>query len=284
MVWWRMAVAFLLSLACLAADRKGGQRRDFPSTLLKRRVPIAVHLPSAAAQRAWLERHGPGPFQIVLFLPGAYDGPEDLFRQGIFEDLARREDAGALRPALWVAVTHFKSWYADRADGTFPFDRFLREELLPALERDHPGFGGTPGARSVAGLSMGGFGALNLAGRTGLFSRCAALSPALMEPPFHNLGFLLRRSLKGTFGRDAETFASWNPWLHVGGETELYLGCGKEDKYGLAEPTLRFVEKAQKPGRKVFSSFRDGGHDWAYWTPEFKRLAPWLAGQDVPAL
>jgi hypothetical protein len=279
MVWVRMVVACFLSLACLAADRKGGVLVRFPSRLLRREVQLAVHAPSPAVLKAWADRHGPGGFGLVLFLPGAYDGPGDLFSEGIFEDLDRREASGELKPSLWIAVAHFRSWYADRADGTFPYERFLMEELLPALEREHPGFGGIPVRRAVAGLSMGGFGALNLAARTGLFARCAALSPALVDAPFRRAGFLLRPSLRRAFPDSQAAFKPWNPWVHGGGEAELYLGCGRQDKYGLAEATARFAAKAEKPGRKVAFRVRDGGHDWAYWAPEFKRLAPWLAGQ-----
>lgn len=278
----RGAMAVLLSFACLAADRKGGVLGRFESRLLRRSVPLALHVPEPAALSAWRARHGDGPLGLVLCLPGAFDGPEDFLERGVFEDLARREAEGSLRPSLWVAVAHFRAWYADRLDGRFPYERFLVEELIPALEREHPGFGGARARRSVAGLSMGGFGSLNLAGRTSLFSRCAAFSPALVEPPFARTGFLLRRSLRRAVGDDPAAFAPWNPQVHLGGETELYLGCGRQDKYGLAGPTGAFAERARKPGRTVHLSLREGGHDWRYWTPEFSRLAAWLAGGGVP--
>jgi hypothetical protein len=278
MDWMRMGLAFLLSLACLAGDRKGGRLREIPSKLLGRTVVVALHIPDPAVVSSWQARHPGARLSLVLFLPGAYDTAVDLLDQGIYEDLALRESQGSLQPALWAAVTHFRGWYADRADGTFPYERYLREELIPLLEREHPQFGGSPSSRAVAGLSMGGFGALNLAGRTGLFSRCAALSPALVEPPFGRTGFWLRRSLRRTFGEDPEGFAPWNPWRHLGGGSELYLGCGRQDKYRLAEATEAFAARATRPGRTVRLSIRDGGHDWDYWTPEFKRLAGWLGG------
>lgn len=278
----RVAVAVLLSFACLAADRKGGVTARFESRLLRRSVPLALHVPDPAALSAWRARHGDGPLSLVLCLPGAYDGPEDFLEKGVFEDLARREAEGSLQPSLWVAVAHFRAWYADRLDDRFPYERFLVEELIPALEREHPGYGGSRARRGVAGLSMGGFGALNLAGRTALFGRCAAFSPALVEPPFRRVGFLLRRSLRRAFGDDPAAFAPWNPWVHLGGETEFYLACGRQDKYGLADPTAAFAERARKPGRTVLLSLREGGHDWRYWTPEFSRAAAWLAGGAEP--
>lgn len=258
-----------LGAAVLASPAGDGVLERFPSRLLGREVRIALHVPE-----------GPPPpgARLVLALPGAWDGPGDFIDQGIFRDLSRRERAGTLRPALWVAVAHHRAWYADRRDGGFPFERFLVEELLPALERRFPGYGGRPECRAVAGLSMGGFGALNLAGRTTLFSRCLALSPALVEPPFRRAGWLLGFSLRRTFPEDPAAFAPWNPWEHLGGTAELRVACGLQDRHGLARACLAFQARCRGRGRAMDLDLGEGGHDWSYWTPQFLRLAPWLNG------
>lgn len=248
------------------------------SALLKRDVKIALHVPSAVVADRWKAAHPGSHLRLVLFLPGAYDGPEDFSRYGIAGFLADQEAKGMLPPSLWVAVEHFKSWYANRTDGTFPYERFLLEELVPRLEAEHPGFGGSPSTRSVAGLSMGGFGALNLAARSGAFSTCLALSPALIEPPFQQVGWFLRHSLKRTFPLDPARFVPWNPWKHLGGACDLVVTCGTEDKYGLAETCRTFARICQERGRPLYLQLSPGGHDWAYWTPAFKRWTPWLLG------
>ena len=176
----------LLWITTLAAALPGwgAALERIPSARLKREVPVALHVPRPEVMARWRAAHPEEPMQLVLFLPGAWDGPEDFLSQGLEAFLTEQEAKGALPPSLWVAVTHFQSWYADRQDGSFPYERFLMEELLPLLETRYPGFGGAPPARSVAGLSMGGFGALNLSARTGAFSRRLALSPAFVEAPF----------------------------------------------------------------------------------------------------
>lgn len=249
------------------------------SGLLGRKVEIALHEPTPEALSRWRAVHGDGKLRIVLFLPGGFDEPKDLLNHRIFAELSRREAAGEIVPSLWVAMEHFWAWYADRKDGHFPFARFLTEELLPQLEERFPALGGARTARSVAGLSMGGFGALNLCGRTQLFSRCAALSPAVAEPPFKQAGWWVRRSLVRAFPLDPEAFAPWNPWKHLGGDAELVLGCGLQDKYGLAEPTRDFARLRTQAGRPpVKLDLRPGDHQWSYWTKAFLDLAPWLAG------
>lgn len=273
----------LFSLAARAASSQGGSLEKFQSRLLGRKVEIAVHAPSVPSLARWTATHPGWKPRLVLFLPGGYDGPEDLLKRGIYADLAAREEAGTLAPSLWVAPEHFRSWYADRKNGRFPFERFLMEELLPSLERAYPSYGGSKEARTVAGLSMGGFGALNLAARTNAFSRCVALSPALVQPPFQTAGFWIRHSLTRTFPMDTEAFSPWNPWRHLGGNADLVLGCGTEDKYHLDEVTRAFAAKCRAGGHPpVAVLFAPGNHDWNFWKPAFENLAPWIAGEAVP--
>lgn len=246
------------------------------SERLKRDVPIALHVPAKALVDRWKAAHPGQPMQLVLFLPGAWDGPKDFLREGLEVFIADQEAKGELPPSLWVAVTHFQSWYADRLDGSFPYERFLMDELLPLLETRHPGYGGTPKARSITGLSMGGFGALNLAARTGAFSRCLALSPAFVDAPFTSYQWFIRRSLRRTFPLDPVLFAPWDPWSHLGGDAELVIGAGTEDRYHLAGACRDFARLCADRGRPVQVDLRPGGHDWAYWTPVFKDWMPWL--------
>ena len=271
---WHLCLALLVGATAQAST----PLTDFPSTRLNRSVPLALHVPSAAVVQAWSASHPSEPMRLVVFLPGAWDGPEDLGRQGLSAFLAEREALGAQAPSLWVAVTHFQSWYADRADGSFPYERFLMDELIPALEAAHPGFGGSPEARSITGLSMGGFGALNLSARTGAFSRCLALSPALVRAPFDDVQWFIRRNLRKIFPSDPQAFVAWNPWRHLGGSVELVIGSGTEDKYNLGEACQAFARICADRGRPLQVDLRPGGHDWGYWTPVFKTWAGWLAG------
>lgn len=276
-------LASCLIFAGKGAFAQGASLESLPSKLLDRKVELALHVPSEAALQRWQAAHPGWKPRLVLFLPGAYDGPKDLIKQGIYADLAAREDAAAIPPSLWVAPEHFMSWYADRKDGSFPYERFLMEELIPWLEKAHPAFGGSREARTVAGLSMGGFGALNLAARTHAFARCAALSPALVKPPFTSAGFWLRPGLKKIFPLDSKAFEPWNPWAHLGGDAELAIGCGLQDRYGIAPAAQGLAERRAAEGHPAaVLLFWPGNHDWAFWTPAFERLAPWLAGGSVP--
>ena len=278
----RVIASSLLSLAATAAFSQGGTIETFPSKLLRREVKVAVHAPDPADLTRWRAARPDRAPCLVLFLNGANDRPQDLIDQGICADLAAREHAGELPPSLWIAPENFLSWYADRRDGTFPFERFLVEELIPAMERAHPGCGGSREARTVAGFSMGGFGALNVAQRTGVFSRCVALSPAMMEAPFQGTSPRLRHDLLQAFPMEPDAFAPWDPWRHLGGDIDLVLGCGTEDRRLLAvtKGLARKRAAAGHPSAAVL--LWPGGHNWGFWTPAFERLAPWMAGGPLP--
>ncbi|HJV89164.1 MAG TPA: alpha/beta hydrolase-fold protein [Holophagaceae bacterium] len=265
-------MGLLTSFACSSLWGQVPLER-FPSRLLARDVPIAIHQPAAATVAAWQKAHPGDRLRLVLFLPGYFDGPADLHKRGIFAELDRREAEGTLAPAVWVAVTHYHAWYMDALDGSFPYRRFLLEELLPEVERRFPGFGGRADARTVAGLSMGGLAALNFAATTPLFHRCAAISPALLEPPFKKAGFFLRPGIRKAFPSDPEAFAPWNPWRHRGGDAELLLGSGLQDKYGLGKATEELATLCRRPGRAVRLKLREGGHDWDTFTPAFLEFA-----------
>ena len=186
MLGWR-ALAFCV--ACLCSPAPGAGLETIHSDGLKRDVPVAVHVPAAAAVAQWTALHPTTRMKLVLFLPGAFDGPGDFIKEGLEAFLCDQETKGMLPPSLWVAVTHFRGWYADRAVGSFPYERFLMEELIPRLEARYPAYGGSPQARSVAGLSMGGFGALNLSARTGAGLeglRQALAEAAILKNPMAN--------------------------------------------------------------------------------------------------
>ena len=273
---WRQCVGALLCFTCLGLRSQANRIDSFRSTLLNRTVKLALHIPEPSAVASFQQTHPGERPTLVLFLPGLWDGPANLLDRGIFAELSRREAAGA-RPALWVAVRNFHGWYADRKKGNFPYARFLMEELVPGLEARFQ-VGGSPAKRVVAGLSMGGFGALNLAARTEAFSRVLALSPALVEPPFRG-SWLIRWSLRRVFEESPEAFAPWNPWRHLGGRADVRLACGTSDGYGLAPVTETFAQKRREAGLPVALDLRPGGHDWHTWTPMILDNASWLAGE-----
>lgn len=125
------------------------------------------------------ERHNPlllpagggGGRPLVLVLGGFLSfGHRVLnvatWQENLPERIARLTAAGRLPPAvyLWPSCeTRYGGSQYMNSPGTGRYEDFLRDELVPAVERAH-GCGG-PSRRAAAGKSSGGYGALTLAMR-----------------------------------------------------------------------------------------------------------------------
>ena len=169
-----------------------------------------------------------------------------------------------------------RSFYADEAHG-HPYWTFLTEELprivgstLRVSDRREDTF--------VAGLSMGGYGALKWAlQHPDRIAAAASMSGAL------DIGALAGRPERrelfdrvfgGPPGVDDDLFA-----LLARTETAalppLHVSCGTEDE-DLLEGNLRFADVARGAGADVTTDFRSGTHEWGFWDTEVQTVLDWL--------
>jgi len=91
--------------------------------------------------------------------------------------------AGTVKPMLVVMPAAGNNWYVDTraAGGQDDVETALTTRLIPRIEEDFPARR-DGGGRAIAGLSMGGSGALRLGiGHPALYAAIAALSPAIWE-------------------------------------------------------------------------------------------------------
>ena len=169
-------------------------------------------------------------------------------------------------------------WYTDGASAREDkFETSLIEELIPTVEKKFKASGRRE-RRAVAGLSMGGYGALKLAlKRPELFAFAASMSGALNaarivestgEPAFEEL----LPSLREVFGDDRSATRIENDLFaiarKIGAEAAaampyIYFDCGCED--GFLEVNRSFA--ALLGEKNMAFEYREipGGHDWDYW-------------------
>ena len=187
-------------------------------------------------------------------------------------------------------------FYSDWQDGP-AWETFHLTELRRLLEREYGA--GTP--RAVAGLSMGGLGAMAYAARhPGLFAGAASFS-GLLNPQADS-DFLL--GLFGQYTPDPEAIwgdpdadkANWArhdptalaPRLEG---TRLFVSSGNgrpgpldpgADRDTLIEPTVlresrAFAQRLKHADIPVRTDFYGpGNHDWPYWERELRRALPTL--------
>jgi enterochelin esterase family protein len=263
-----LLLAILLLLAWSGVEA-GEVRRDLAlaSPALGRDIPYALYLPEAHGEP---DRR----FPIVYLLHGHGGRGPDWIDAGQLEPtLDGLIGQGSVPPLIVVMPSMGDGWYVDGPDphGLGALQTAFLQDFIPGIERLWPSQG-----RAIAGLSMGGWGAIRFAMlRPDLFVAAASLSGALVpkewvsKPPWPDF-------LQPAFGSpvDPIRFAAATPFALVDrlAATEprpsLYLLCGRDDELGLAAGAVLFHAALERAG--VASELRlvDGRHDWALWQRE----------------
>lgn len=175
------------------------------------------------------------------------------------------------------------TFYMNDADGAFRWKDMFFQEFMPYIENRYRVLKrpGAPGSlRAIAGISMGGFGALSYAMRhPGLFASAAALSASLrtafdiedMDQPEYEkrYGKVLGAKLKGK-DRMATQYPDNCPLCLAKAknaadlaQTRFFFDCGAEDCFVTGASLLHTELRAKKIPHSYL--VRPGEHDWEYW-------------------
>lgn len=248
---WR---AECLSMRSRTLDREIGYCALLPpsySTATTRRYPVLYYL------------HGLGDNQQMFLRAGGLNLVEDLWERGqLGEFLIVTPDGGS-------------SFYINSRDGREWYEDFLIREFFPAIERRYRIEPGRK-SRGIAGISMGGYGALHLAFRhPTLFASASAGSAALIKTiPSVAVTAPSQRSargiLGGVFGTPPDpTFWQRNSPLTLArtfrsAGLKIYFDCGTGDNYGF-DAGARALDKILD-SRRIPHEFHlyPGGHNWMY--------------------
>lgn len=275
------SLLFLLSIsgAAQTADNPAAgkvSKQTIKSGLMKREMPYNIYLPKNYAEKSKLDQK----FPVIYLLHGL---------TGNFENWAQKTELEKYASGysfIIVMPDGANGWYTDSA--TEPDDKyesFLIKELIPEIESKFRAKS-TRENRAVAGLSMGGYGAMKF---------------GLKYPA----NFALVGSFSGALGITDITDKNSQPWISasvmkVYGEAEsktrtendifkivrtmpaesvknlpfIYLDCGTED-FLIANNRDFVLALAEK---KIPHEYRElpGGHDWKFWNSqaaEFMRIA-----------
>src|SRR5271168_1307128 len=181
---------------------------SLPSKILARDVPYCVLLPPS------YDAEKTRRFPILYLLHGLGDNDQFLIHSGgmnLIEDLWEQHDFGEF---LIVTPAGGSSFYINSRDGKRRYEDFFLQEFMPDVEKRYRAQAGR-GSRGIAGISMGGYGALHIAFRhPQLFAAVGAHSAALIENmqniSVHNSGQLNRGGILGdAFGSPFDP-AFWN--------------------------------------------------------------------------
>jgi S-formylglutathione hydrolase FrmB len=185
-------------------------------------------------------------------------------------------------PLLIVMPDADDSWYTNSATvSQDKFEDFIAGDLIAEIDGKYRTIREKRG-RAIAGLSMGGYGAVKMALKhPELFAFAGSLSGALNAA--QNLDALrpdFRAKLLEVFGNDGSPTRTENDVFLLLKKTSaqtalpyLYLACGASDSF--LDTNRAFV--LQLSSRKIEYEYHEtpGGHTWEYWD---RALLPMLQG------
>lgn len=243
-------------------------RVDFFSDVLTLSTSMTVVLPQTAATQIGIDAVAEDRDPPTLYLlHGLSDDDTIWTRHTSIERYAAERGIAVVMPQV------HRSFYTDEAYGN-RFWTFLSEEL-PSLVGKFFRLSARREDTYVAGLSMGGYGALKWAlHQPERFAAAASLSGALdMARRSAEEPALFRR----VFGDDPVAGTGADLLALLGRPDSLprlYACCGTED--GLYADNLTFVDACRARGVAVTTEFGPGLHDWAYWDAKIQDVLAWM--------
>jgi putative tributyrin esterase len=188
---------------------------------------------------------------LLVFLHGYGGTPADTLGPPFVAALRRLGD----RAPVVLLPDGQVGWWHDRDEGRWG-SYVLREVIPTALARS----GADPHRVAIGGISMGGFGALNLGRHHDRFCAVGGHSPAILEPNDFGFGF-----------DDTRDYAR-NNLLAIARKRSPYdapvwIDVGEQD--ALRAPDALLARELRAHGADVRFHHSTGGHDGGYWGKHF---------------
>lgn len=210
---------------------------------------------------------------VLYLLHGLSDDHTVWLRRTSIERYAELWKLAVVMPAV------NRSFYTDMKYG-YKYETFISKEL-PELAQSFFPVSDKREDTFVAGLSMGGYGALKLAlGNPDKYAAAASLSGAvdIAGKPLtegiveFDLIFEDKNKLKGS--KDDLFYLAEKASASEGKRPKLYQCCGTEDF--LYEDNIRFRDFISKLSFDYTYEEERGMHEWGYWDKKIQKVLRWL--------
>ena len=279
LTWFGRFISFLVLITFLTMTVRAQQTRrvheqtvQFKSDLIGKVLPYKALLPAAYFKS---NRRYP----VLYLLHGLFGHYDDWITRTNLAEYAAGYDL------IIVTPEGNDSWYVDSA--TVPADKYesyFMRELIPDVDARYRTIKDRR-ARAVAGLSMGGYGALKYGLKyRDYFAFAGSLSGALdpANRSDEHPGFawdILRPSLTAAFGpansrarelNDLHQIARNLTAADISSLPYLYLDCGLEDGFLATNRELADILVS----KKIKHQYRQlpGGHNWEYWDRQVREI------------
>lgn len=237
------------------------------------KMNYSVYLPAnyATSQRS---------YPVVYLLHGYSDNETGWVQFGEADRIAGKAIAdGKVSPCIIIMPDGKLTWYCNSYDQKIAWEDNFINEFIPSVETQFR-IRAKKEYRAIAGLSMGGYGALKLSMRhPDLFSCCVALSSGTFtdEEILKKSDEDYERTFPGLFGKGLQGEARLNDAWKANNPLDLihsvpleklksvrfWIDCGDDDFLFNGNSTLHI--EMRKAGIPHEYRVRNGGHQWSYW-------------------
>ena len=250
------------------------QTVQFESKMVGKTLPYNVLLPVDYNQRAARTKRYP----VLYLLHGLIGHYTNWLEHTHLADYAKPYELIIIMPE------GNNGWYTDSAGvPTDKYESYILEELIPDVQRRYRAIDSRDG-RAIAGLSMGGYGALKFGVKyPERFAFAGSMSGALgaaswTEADLRGFEFIWR-TLAPVFGHEDNPMRKANdvhrlyrdlPASRIAALPYVYLDCGTEDPLLSSSRSLAAILFE----RKIPHEYRQlpGTHAWPYWDAQVQEV------------
>ncbi len=275
---WASAVLICWSAASALAGGEVETSRQAPSPTLGRDLAYSIYLPQ--------DRDQPPP--VLYLLHGLGGNERDWLHAGKIRETADRMIANRELPPMAIVMPGAgNSWYVD-SEAHGPVASALLGDLLPHVEREH-GVRADRDGRFIAGLSMGGYGALRLAIlHPERFRAAASLSGAVFGDMESTAAVSQGqiRMFRGAFGdpftpdryNRMNFFSKLQDLKTARLRPDLFISVGDDDSFGLYEGAVDLYLRLKCLEVPVEMRIVDGDHTWRLWREDIVPVLRYFGG------
>lgn len=225
-------------------------------------------------------------YPVLYLLHGAIDNYTSWTVRGEAEQLTARYPVIVVMPD-GGPTGDYTNWYNGGAAGPPEWETYHVDELLPWIDRHLRTFG-TRGERGVAGLSMGGLGAMGYAARhPDLFAAAASFSGAVDTNNVLDQVVTIP-AIYGPRSTQEVRARAHNPWdlaqnlrgvnltIRTGsGQMGGPFGGGDVVEFAVHQMSVSFHQRLTQLGiPSLWDDYGPGGHDWPYWQRDLRETLP----------
>jgi enterochelin esterase-like enzyme len=252
-----LALAFSLPAAASSVIT-----REFDSAALQRKWSYAVYLPDGY-ETSNLK------YPVLYLLHGH---GQDLYAWVNYGHIQPTTDEliahGEIPPAIIVMPDAGMTWFVDRKE---KMETAVIQDLVGDVQRTFRVIDDRKG-RVIAGLSMGGYGALRFVLKyPEMFAAAGLLSPAIYDPEVPQGSGARRAGVFGAAEFDPEVWKElnyptlWDAFLAKKIAVPMYINSGDDDDFFIEAEATRLYSLLRKTGQPAELRIVDGAHRWPVW-------------------